>query len=65
MSNRVVKSADGISITERTLSDGQKVFARAYAVASAADPTLNRTFGDMGEAEAYFEELRRLNPPKA
>ena len=63
MATRLLKSHEGITLTEVTQSDGQREINRAYSVRTK-DPTEHRTFGDMGSAETYFEErlLRRLNP---
>jgi hypothetical protein len=49
---RTVKSDVDIAIAEVTRPGG-----KAYSVGSKTDPTSERTFGDMGAAEAYFHEL--------
>ena len=49
---RTVKSDVDIAITEVTRSGG-----KAYSVGSKTDPTTERTFGDIGAAKAYFQEL--------
>lgn len=54
---RIVKSYEDITVTEVTLSDGQKVISRAYSVRVAGDPTALKQFGDLGAADTYYEEL--------
>jgi hypothetical protein len=50
--HRSVKSDVDIVISEVT-----RPGSKAYSVGSKTDPTSERTFGDMGAAEAYFREL--------
>jgi hypothetical protein len=65
MTKRILKSYADLRLTEVTLSDGRNIIERAYSVRST-DPAEQRSFGDMGSAGAYFDELilHRLNPPK-
>ena len=65
MTRRILKARGDVHLIEVTQSDGTNIISRAYAVATR-DPGDHQTFGDMGTAGAYFDELvlRRLNPPK-
>jgi hypothetical protein len=56
MANRILKTCEGITLTEATLSDGKHVIGRVYSVRTGF-PTEQRTFGDLGSAEIYFEQL--------
>jgi hypothetical protein len=64
MASIILKSHGGITLTEVTQSDGRNIINRAYAVGNRYKPIEHRTFGDMGSAETYYEELvlRDLNP---
>lgn len=61
---RVVKSHEDITMTEVTQSDGKTIIDRAYSVRDRSDPTSTQSFGDMGAADTYFDELvlRRQKP---
>jgi hypothetical protein len=63
---RIVKSHDGITMTEVTLSSGRGVLSRTYSVRDKIDPTSTKPFNDMGAADTYYEQLilRRQNPEK-
>lgn len=63
MAKRVVRSYEDITLTEVTLSDGRRVINRAYSVRTRNPPD-QRSFGAMGAAGVYFDELvlRRRKP---
>ena len=63
--HRNLKSSNGVTLSEHTLTDGRNVLSRAYTVKSRRTPEVPN-FGTMAEAETYYEQelLRVLNPKK-
>jgi hypothetical protein len=64
MGYRILKEGSGVTLSEVTLSDGEREINRAYSVRVDRAPTKHRSFGDMVSAETYFAEqvLAALNP---
>jgi hypothetical protein len=63
MASCILKARGDFTLTEVTLSDGRNIISRAYSV-KGRDPAEQRSFGDMGSADVYFDELvlSRLSP---
>jgi hypothetical protein len=59
MTKQILKSREGVTLTEVTQSDGNRIINRAYSVLTGI-PREHRTFGDLGSAEAYFEQVVRV-----
>jgi hypothetical protein len=64
MGDRVLKKESGVTLTEVTLSDGEREINRAYSIRVDHAPTKHRSFGDMRSAETYYAEqvLAALKP---